>query len=96
MAKVEHVRQRKDGSEVKIVANAAYCGPHLELSVFVYVFRRENSDQDWQLTSDRPHPDWRTMSVEEYIKRGRSEMFRTVTHGEIFAASQAAQALLVH
>lgn len=82
MDKAERIIQRKDGSEVKIVANAFY-GAGLHRSIGVYVFRREDPHHDWQLTSDRPHPNWRNMSVDEYIKHGRSEMLRTVSHGEI-------------
>jgi hypothetical protein len=80
--KVTQVIKRDDGSEVKIVAQQ-YVGLGLQCSVGVDVFRRENPDQAWSLCNDRPHPDWRTMSVDEYKKRGRSEMLQTVSHGEI-------------
>jgi len=47
--------------------------------VDVYVLRRDTPERPWVLCSDRPHPDWRSMSVDEYIKRGRSEMLQTVS-----------------
>ncbi len=82
MNQVEQLLQRPDGSEVKIVAQASY-GAGLKRSVGVYVLARESSSHAWRVASDRPHPDWRTMSVAEYVKRGRSEMLQLVTHGEI-------------
>ena len=78
---VRHI-QRGDGSEVRITATAMY-GAGLTRSVDVYVHRRDSSNKDWKLCSDRPYPNWREMSVDEYIKHGRSEMLRMVSHGEI-------------
>jgi hypothetical protein len=72
--KVTQILERPDGSFVRIVAEAG---------ARAYVHRRQSPEHEWVLCSDQPHPDWRTMSVDEYIKRGRSEMLRTVTHGEI-------------
>jgi len=82
ITKVTQVLQRKDGSEVRIVANAMY-GTGLHMSVDVYVHRRPSPESDWELCSDMPHPNWRTMSVAEYIERGRSPKLQAVTHGEI-------------
>jgi hypothetical protein len=83
ITKVTQNFERKDGSEARIVAHAVCdlggLGP-----VHVYVHRRESPEHSWKLCSDQPHPDWRTMSVDEYNKRGRSEKFQTVSHGEIF------------
>lgn len=95
MAKVEHLIQRADGSEVKIVAEAFY-GSGLTLSIGTYVLRRDNPDQNWQLTSDRPHPDWKKMPRADYVKFGRSEMLRTASIGEILKAGNALRASLVH
>ena len=90
MASAEQRIRRPDGSEVKIIArDFALLGG--APSVGVHVLRRASSDDDWTLCSDRPHPDWRKMSVDEYIKHGRSEMFRMVTHGEIFKVASALQ-----
>jgi hypothetical protein len=86
--KVTQILKRADGSEVKIVAQNFY-GLGLTRSVDVYVLRRESPEHAWQLASDRPHPDWRTMSVDEYIRHGRSEMLRTVSHGEILKVASA-------
>lgn len=88
MARLEQVIQRKDGSEVKIVAQACF-GSGLACSIDVYVLRRESPNHAWKLTSDRPHPDWRKMSVEEYVKHGRSEMLRVSSIGEIVKATNA-------
>lgn len=78
--------ERSDGSEVKIVATA-YTGIGLHVSVGVDVFKRENSDAKWALCNDRAHPDWRKMSVDDYVKNGRSEKYQAATHGEIFKVS---------
>ncbi len=86
VSKVTRVLSRGDGREVKLVAQA-YHGTGLHLSVGVDVFRRDSPQLDWQLCSDRPHPDWRTMSVEEYCKRGRSEKLQAASHGEILAVA---------
>ncbi len=82
MATAEKLIQRKDGSEVKIVAQEFF-GAGLARSVGVHVLHRENPSDNWKLCNDRPHPDWRTMSVEEYVQHGRSEMLQTVSVGEI-------------
>jgi len=87
VTKFVKVIRRPDGSEVKLVAQA-YFGAGLHRSVGVDVFRRERPDLNWKLCSDRPHPDWRKMSVAEYCKSGRSEKLQAASHGEIFAAAQ--------
>ena len=78
---------RPDGSEVKIVATLSF-GIDGKPYQSTDVFRRNGLDSNWHYCSDQPHPDWLSMSVDEYIKRGRSEKFRTVTHGEIFKACE--------
>lgn len=88
MAKVEQVIQRADGSEVKIVADA-YTGTGLTYSIGVHVHRREDPRHAWKLMGDRPHPDWRKMSIDDYIKHGRPEMLRVVTIGEILKVTNA-------
>lgn len=87
MARVEQLIDRQDGSQVKIVAQE-FGGLGLHYSVGVHVLRRENPQADWKLCSDAPHPDWREMSVDEYVKNGRSEKLRTVSHGEILKVSK--------
>ncbi|MEI9534857.1 MULTISPECIES: hypothetical protein [Morganellaceae] len=82
VTKAEQLIQRKDGAQAKIVATAMF-GTGLHMSVDVFVLRRDNAEQNWQLCSDKPHPDFKTMSREDYVKFGRSEMLRTVTAGEL-------------
>ncbi|MEX3983908.1 hypothetical protein AB4Y45_33525 [Paraburkholderia sp. EG287A] len=88
VTKYTRVYSRKDGSDVKIVAEAFF-GAGLHCSVGVYVLRRESAEHDWKLCSKEPHPDWRAMSVDEYVKRGRSEMLQAASHGEILAVASA-------
>jgi len=87
MTRLETLIPRPDGAEVKIVAQASF-GLDMKFSADVFVLRRESVNDDWRVLSDRPHPDWRTMSVDEYIKRGRSEMLQNVNHGQILKAAQ--------
>ncbi len=86
VTKYTKVISRDDGTEVKLVAQAFF-GAGLHRSVNVDVFRRASSQDSWHLCSDQPHPDWRTMSLEQYSRMGRSERLRTATHGEILAAA---------
>lgn len=86
ITKVTQIIQRADGSEVKIVAQS-YTGAGLTQSIGVDVFRRESPDRPWKLCSDRPQPTWRAMSVDEYVKHGRSEMLQFVSVGEILKVS---------
>lgn len=88
ITKITQVFQRKDGSEARIVATACY-GSGLHFSVDVYVHRRESPAHTWQLCSNRPHPDWRSMSVNEYVRHGRSEMLQAVSPGEIMKVKSA-------
>ena len=82
ITKFTQIIERQDGSEVKLVA-CAYFGTGLHMSVGVDVFRRANANENWSLCSDRPDPRWREMSVDDYIKNGRSEMLQVVSPGEI-------------
>lgn len=93
MAKVEQVIRREDGSEVKIVAEAC-TGIGLTHSIGVHVHRREDPGHAWMLMGDRPHPDWRKMSVDDYIKYGRPEMLRVASVGEILKVTNALHANL--
>lgn len=86
ITKVSQILQRPDGSEARITATR-YVGEGLTVSVGVYVHRRESPDQEWKLCNDRPHPDWKQMSVDDYKKFGRSEVLQTVTTGEILKVS---------
>jgi len=88
VTKFTKIITREDGSEVRLVAQA-YFGTGLHRSVGVDVFRRESSSHDWKLCSDKPHQDWRKMSVDEYVKHGRSEKLQAASHGEILAVASA-------
>ncbi len=88
VTKVTRIIPRIDGSEVRIVAQA-YFGTGLHYSVGVDVFRRQSRNQNWKLCSDRPHPDWRRMAVDEYVMHGRPEKFQAASHGEILAVASA-------
>ena len=87
----KQIIQRKDGSEVRIVAQEFF-GFGLTRSVGVYVHSRQSSLHAWKLASDQPHPDWRKMSRKDYIQHGRSEMLQLVSHGEILKAVSALSA----
>lgn len=86
VTKVTRVISRTDGAEVKLVAQA-YFGEGLHRSVGVDVFRRAAPHLEWQLCSDQPHPDWRTMSVAEYCEHGWSEKLQAASPGEILAVA---------
>ncbi|PNG50341.1 hypothetical protein WDL1P1_00391 (plasmid) [Variovorax sp. WDL1] len=86
VTKVTRVMPRRDGSEVKLVAQA-YFGAGLHRSTGVDVYRRASPHQNWQLCSDQPHPDWRTLSVDAYCKQGRSEKLQAASLGEILAVA---------
>ena len=91
--RLEETIQRIDGSEVRIVAYACYSAAGLSLSIGVHVHRRETPSHEWRLMSDRPHPDWRKMSVDEYVKNGRPEMLQVASHGEILKVTSALRRL---
>jgi hypothetical protein len=86
--KVTQIIQRGDGSEVRIVAQKCF-GLGLTCSIDVYVHRRESPNHQWMLCSNRPHPDWRKMAVDDYIKRGRPEMLQTASPSEILKVTNA-------
>lgn len=77
---------RPDGRQIRIVAQKMF-GQGLHPSVDAYVLRRDNEAQPWQLCSDRPAPNWREMPLEQYTREGRSEMLRTVSHGELLSVT---------
>lgn len=88
ITKLTQILTRPDGSQARIVAEVFF-GAGLHRSVGVYVHRRDGPNSPWTLCSDQPHPDWKQMSVEDYKVRGRSEMLRTVTTGEILKLTHA-------
>ncbi|KWU26381.1 hypothetical protein [Burkholderia cenocepacia] len=86
ITKITKIIPREDGSEVRIVATAFFSAG-LHCSVGVDVFRRESQQHQWKLCGDRPHPDWRNMSVDEYVRHGRPERLQYVSHGEILSVA---------
>lgn len=86
ITKVTTTLDRVDGSQVKIVSQLFF-GAGLKESIGVYVLRRDTTDHEWKLCSDTPAPNWRDMSVDEYIKHGRSELLQTVSIGEILKSN---------
>lgn len=82
ITKATQVIQRQDGSEVRIIAQKCF-GAGLHESTDVMVHRRTDASSQWQLCNNRPHPKWRSMSVAEYDKNGRSEALQAVSAGEI-------------
>jgi len=90
---MQKVLKRANGSEVRITANP-YWERDMTPGVDVFVHHRESPEQPWKLASKEPHPDWRKMSVSEYVERGRAEIYRLCSHGEIFGACIAARAQL--
>jgi len=61
----------------------------VDVSVDVYVLHRESPAHEWRVANNRPHPNWRRMSVNEYIKHGRSEMLQIASPCEILKVSRA-------
>lgn len=81
----QEILNRPDGSQVRLLAQD-YSLPGQLPAIGVDVFRRANPHLNWQLCSNTPDPDWRFMSVQEYVERGRSEALRFVSPGEIAQA----------
>ena len=79
---VSQLIERDNGSQVKIVAEEFF-GAGLHRSVGFFVLYRESGAHDWKLASDQPHPDWRFMSVDDYVRFGRPEHLRVASIGEI-------------
>lgn len=82
ITKVTRIFQRNDGSEARIVAQV-FWGMGLTESTEIYVHKRESANHEWKLCNDKPHADWLKISVDDYLKFGRSEMLQTVSHAEI-------------
>ena len=80
ITKVTQIFPREDGSEARIVAENF--GDQWNPSIGIYVHKRENPESPWKLCNDRPHKDWKAMSVDDYVKYGRSEVLQTISFGE--------------
>lgn len=84
--KITQIIPRPDGSEVRIIAED-FSGWRMKRQIHTYVHKRKNINSPWVLCSDSPHPDWKTMSLNDYNKFGRSEKLQAVSHGELFKVS---------
>lgn len=93
MARVEHHYIRQDGSEVKVVAQPSYSAAGLRCNIDLFVLHRKSSQDGWRVASDRPHPNWRTMSVADYVAHGRPETLTLTSFGERVKASHEARKL---
>jgi hypothetical protein len=95
ITKVTQVIPRQDGSELRIVVEQM-TGVGLHRSISIYAHRRETIDHPWILLSDRPHPNWRSMSIDDYISEGRSEMLQSVSPGEILKLTSMIGKPMIH
>lgn len=82
ITRVSKVMKKGDGTEFRIVGDL--CIGFSETSVDYYFHRRQSPEHPWELLSKDPHPDWRTMSVDEYTKRGRSPLLQALRFPELF------------
>ena len=82
LTKVTRFLKKEDGTEVKIIAEIMV-GRGLHESVGVYALHRKTNQEQWQLLSDRPSPNWREMSVSAYTSLGRSPLLQVVGQAEI-------------
>jgi hypothetical protein len=82
--KISKIIKRKDNSEIKINLQKYY-GSGLHLSIGVDVFYRKDNKSSFVLLNDRPHQDWKKMTVDEYLKNGKSEVLKLVKPIEILS-----------
>lgn len=82
ITRVSKVMKKDDGTEFRIVGELVI--GFSDTSVDYYVHRRQSTEHPWELLSKDPHPDWRTMSVDEYTKRGRSPLLQALRFPELF------------
>lgn len=86
ITKATQVLVRDDGSEAMVTVTEMF-GAGLHGSIDIQVHSRKSANHDWHLCSKDPHPDWLTMSVDDYVNLGRPEHLRTVSFAEIFKVS---------
>lgn len=88
VSKVSQILVRENGEHVKITAHRYHSTPgSSHSSVDVMVHHRKSENENWSLCKNRPDPKWKKMSVDEYLKSGRAEMFKYVSIGEILKVS---------
>lgn len=82
ITEVSQIIQRDDGSQVRIkVQSYGLLGS--EKSIGFDVWHRKSEALEWILCNREPCENWRNISVEEYIKGGRPEIFQKASHAEI-------------
>lgn len=91
--KLEKFLTAPTGQEVRMLAQA-YVGRGLDISIGLDVFVKDTPDSEWRLCGNSPHPDWRSMSVEDYVARGRPEWLRYISHGRAIVVKQELEALV--
>lgn len=87
ITKITRILKRDNGVEVKIVAESMF-GSGLHKSTDLSVFKRHSPEESWHLCDNRPAPGWKEMPRAEYLEKGRSEVLRTVSHGELLGTSR--------
>lgn len=83
--RVTQIIRKNDGSEVKIVAHASEWS---EKDVHVEFYRRQTPDSTWVRLGDKPHPDWRAMPIDRYLKEGRPEFLYHVSYARVMQVVQ--------
>ncbi len=86
ITKLTRIFTNEDGSQVKLICEAHY-ELDFQVSIDTYAFKRASELCEWSLCSDRPHPNWREMPLDDYLRYGRSELLRTVPPAQIFKLS---------
>lgn len=80
---------KTDGTQIRLTATMCpRLGGH-GMDVDIFADARPGADQPWARVSDRPHPDWRAMSVQAYVERGRSQLLQLLgSPGQLLALSR--------
>lgn len=86
ITKIEKTFECESGEQSRLTVYLA-SRPGGSALVGVYGHHRANDSEPWSLCSENPHPDWKSMSVDEYEKRGRSELLQYIKRSDIFKYS---------
>ena len=81
ITKISQAIQRDNGSQIKIAATEMY-GSGLEKSIDFFVLQRNNKSENWRLLGNQPRLNYKNVSLDTYIKKGRAEYLDYVSHGE--------------
>ncbi len=85
--KIERLISRDDGSQIKIVAEL-WCNLFGKDAIHAYTLRRDSADLSWSCCGTNPANNWREMSVDEYVRSGRSELLRYASPAELLSVSR--------